>query len=99
MIRIVAVAAKLTFRLCSKRAGRHGLCGRDGVQFARGQQPDFNYAALANRWWANAYLVRWQDGELTGTIFKDGRVMIQGTTDGASARACADRALGLVLGQ
>lgn len=72
------------------------LCGRDAVQVRLGA---VDLAALAARLQpalivANDHLVRWRDGERTGTCFRDGRVIVQGVADAAAARAFCDRWLG-----
>ena len=72
------------------------LCGRDAVQIRRGV---VNLHALTKTVGpalrlANDYLVRWQDGPLTATCFKDGRVIVQGVADAAAARTFCDRWLG-----
>lgn len=72
------------------------LCGRDAVQIRR-SGVDLN--ALTKTVGpclrlANDYLVRWQDGPLTATCFKDGRVIVQGVADAAAARTFCDRWLG-----
>ncbi|MBA2480935.1 MAG: ThiF family adenylyltransferase [Planctomycetes bacterium] len=73
------------------------LCGRDAIQLRRGAMPDL--VAITNRLAtrveaANEYLVRWSDGPLRATCFKDGRVIVQGTADPAVARTMCDRWLG-----
>ncbi len=73
------------------------LCGRDAVQLQRPAPADTERlrqrlgAAVVQ---ANDYLVRWRDGALTGTCFRDGRTIVQGVADAASARAFCDRWLG-----
>lgn len=73
------------------------LCGREAVQVQGGRAVDL--AAFADALGErlrqhNAYLVRWRDGALEGTLFTDGRVLVQGTADGDRARAFVDRWLG-----
>jgi molybdopterin/thiamine biosynthesis adenylyltransferase len=73
------------------------LCGRDAVQLQR--SPIADAGRLRQRLGpavvlANDYLVRWRDGALTGTCFRDGRVIVQGVADAAAARAFCDRWLG-----
>lgn len=73
------------------------LCGRDGVQLS-GRGP-VDLAAVAARLGPalsvrNEYLLRWRDGALTATVFRDGRVIVQGTADAVCARSCVDRWLG-----
>jgi molybdopterin/thiamine biosynthesis adenylyltransferase len=72
------------------------LCGRDAVQIRRGA---VDLRAFANRLGpslvlANDYLVRWQDGAITATCFRDGRVIVQGVSEVSTARALCDRWLG-----
>jgi molybdopterin/thiamine biosynthesis adenylyltransferase len=73
------------------------LCGRDAVQVASRGPADL--AALAAGLGpalrlANPHLVRWVDGDLLGTCFRDGRVVVQGTGDLLRAAAFRDRWLG-----
>jgi molybdopterin/thiamine biosynthesis adenylyltransferase len=73
------------------------LCGRDAVQLQRSPVADAERLRLrlgSAVVLANDYLVRWRDGELTGTCFRDGRVIVQGVADAAGARAFCDRWLG-----
>jgi molybdopterin-synthase adenylyltransferase len=72
------------------------LCGRDAVQVRRGS---VDLKALAGRLGAavlqaNDHLVRWQDGAVTATSFRDGRVIVQGVADARAARSFCDRWLG-----
>jgi adenylyltransferase/sulfurtransferase len=72
------------------------LCGRDAVQVRRS---GVDLPRLAARLGpacllVNDYLVRWRDGDLTATCFRDGRVIVQGVADGVRARAFCDRWLG-----
>ncbi len=71
------------------------LCGRDSVQLSG---PPLDLAILAARLpavlAANDYLIRWADGERRVTAFRDGRILVQGVSDGAAARAVVDRWLG-----
>lgn len=72
------------------------LCGRDAVQLRRGA---VELSELARRLGpalvlANEYLVRWQDGGVTATCFRDGRVLVQGVSDASSARTFCDGWLG-----
>lgn len=73
------------------------LCGRDAVQIAgRGTADLAAFAAAlgpALRL-ANGHLVRWSDGDLHGTCFRDGRVIVQGTADPQRAAAFRDRWMG-----
>lgn len=73
------------------------LCGREAVHVARPGRPEL--AAFAARLGdrcetANRHVVRWRDGDLRGTVFADGRVIVQGTPDADRARAFCDRWLG-----
>lgn len=73
------------------------LCGRDAVQVNRAVIPDLErFAAhLGDRLLAaNGHLVRWRDGTVTATCFRDGRVIVQGVHDAAAARTFCDRWLG-----
>lgn len=72
------------------------LCGRDAIQVLR-PAPDLERLAqvvAAHLVVRNPYLLRWQDGPLTLTCFRDGRVLVQGVHDPAQARAACDRWLG-----
>jgi molybdopterin/thiamine biosynthesis adenylyltransferase len=73
------------------------LCGRDALQLRLPVAADI--AGLAQALGsavtvANEYLVRWRDGALTGTCFRDGRVVVHGTSDLAIARSFCARHLG-----
>lgn len=73
------------------------LCGREALQIWRDAAPDLE--RLRQRLGAtlvvgNEYLVRWRDGRLSGTCFRDGRVIVHGTADLAQARSFCDRYLG-----
>lgn len=73
------------------------LCGRDGVQVLRDVRPDLaRFAAGLGPALivGNEHLVRWREGALRGTVFADGRVIVQGTADADRARGFADRFLG-----
>lgn len=70
------------------------LCGRDAVQIPGRTAVDL--AGLAKRLGpvlvtANDHLVRWTSDGLSGTCFRDGRVIVHGTPDPARARAFRDR--------
>jgi molybdopterin/thiamine biosynthesis adenylyltransferase len=83
--------------LSAPEAGAVVLCGRDAVQLQRAPIADAERLRLrlgAAVVLANDYLVRWRDGELTGTCFRDGRVIVQGVADATGARAFCDRWLG-----
>jgi hypothetical protein len=67
------------------------------VQISRGRSVDLECFAVAvgdKLTQRNDYLLRWRDGDLFGTCFRDGRVLVQGTGDLARARGFADRWLG-----
>jgi molybdopterin/thiamine biosynthesis adenylyltransferase len=72
------------------------LCGRDSVQIRRSPVAlEALAAALGTRvTLQNPYLLRWADGALSASCFKDGRVLVHGTGDAALARAFCDRWLG-----
>lgn len=83
--------------LRSRDAQEVVLCGREAVQ-VRLRGP-VDVARLAGRLGAraaaaNEYLVRWSDGDLAGTCFRDGRVLVHGTAEAARARAFCDRWIG-----
>lgn len=94
----VACGLKPTYPLLSERAETPVvLCGRDAVQMRLPATPDLD--ALARRLGpslrvANPYLVRWHDGDWHGTCFRDGRVIVHGSSDASRARAFCDRWLG-----
>jgi adenylyltransferase/sulfurtransferase len=72
------------------------MCGRDAVQVRRGA---VDLAAVQARVGAalvlaNDHLVRWREGTVTATCFRDGRVIVQGVGDATAARAWSDRWLG-----
>ncbi len=74
------------------------LCGRDAVQIAPASG-GVDLAALAMRLGANVliangHLVRWRDGSLVGTCFRDGRLIVHGVSEPARARAFRDRWMG-----
>ncbi len=72
------------------------LCGRDAVQLRRGAVDLRQLAARLGLALtiSNDHLVRWQDGSITATCFRDGRVIVQGVHDASAARAWCDRWLG-----
>lgn len=77
------------------------LCGRNGLQITLQQNENKNIdlvklasALHEHILQANEYLIRWQDGDITLTCFRDGRVIVQGTQDETVARSCVDRWLG-----
>jgi len=73
------------------------LCGRDSVQVRVGRNLDisalvtaFGSAVLTH----NAYLLRWHDGDVQATAFRDGRILVHGLGDPVRARGFVDRWLG-----
>ncbi len=72
------------------------LCGRNAIQVRH--EPVAlarlceTVGSRANA--VNEHLVRWIDGPLTLTCFRDGRVIVQGTADPVAARAACGRWLG-----
>ncbi|HEX4020106.1 MAG TPA: ThiF family adenylyltransferase [Acidobacteriaceae bacterium] len=75
------------------------LCGRNSVQIHEHQRP-VDFAELELRLRAhgtvryNDMLLRFERGEYRMTVFKDGRAMIQGTTDVGLARSLYARFIG-----
>lgn len=72
------------------------LCGRDAVQLRRAGIDLTVFAGRLGRALlvANEHLVRWQDGTVVATCFRDGRVIVQGVADASAARTFCDRWLG-----
>lgn len=73
------------------------LCGRNGVQLRRqrGADLDAATAALGDAVeTSNPFLVRWRGDHHRGTLFADGRVIVEGTEDPVAARTFCDRWLG-----
>ena len=73
------------------------LCGRGGMQIQLSQSIDLDTFAQQVKQQierSNPYLVRWKDGDLTGTCFADGRVIVQGSQDELIVRAFIDRWVG-----
>jgi molybdopterin/thiamine biosynthesis adenylyltransferase len=73
------------------------LCGRDAIQVQRtpvGDMERLRVRLAASVVQANEYLVRWRDGLITATCFRDGRVIVHGVSEIARARAFCDRWLG-----
>jgi molybdopterin/thiamine biosynthesis adenylyltransferase len=84
-------------RLNAKEEAAVVLCGRDAVQLRHAIQPDLDRLAAQlgpHLLLANEYLVRWRDGAITGTCFRDGRVLVQGVQDAVMARNFCDRWMG-----
>jgi molybdopterin-synthase adenylyltransferase len=78
------------------------MCGRDTVQF-HSSQPNLavNFDAFAGRWntvgkvQVTRFFVRLHVDEATQlTLFRDGRVLVSGTSDTAKARSIYDRYVG-----
>jgi adenylyltransferase/sulfurtransferase len=69
------------------------LCGRNAVQIAPAATVHLDLSALAARLRKlgnvkqNAYLVRFELGDSEMTVFSDGRAIVRGTDDPASARS------------
>ena len=82
------------------------LCGRDAVQLAAGMSADddsVDLASLANRWskigqvQQTRFFIRMNLSDVEAeriTLFRDGRVIIDGTEEPAIARTIRDRYLG-----
>jgi len=86
-------------------AGRLGdlaavLCGRGAVQVRPARAPQIDLEALADRLRAlgkveaRRFLLRFQAEETSFTLFPDGRMIVEGTTDAGRARAVYARYLG-----
>lgn len=75
------------------------LCGRNSVQIHEHHRP-VDFDELASRLTphgivrSNSMLLRFERAPLTMTVFRDGRALIQGTTDTAQARSFYARFLG-----
>lgn len=73
------------------------LCGRNAVQVSRGILPDLSRLAVSlgsHTVIANEHLVRWREGDVVATCFRDGRVIVQGIHEPVAARTFCDRWLG-----
>lgn len=77
------------------------LCGRDAVQISRPAEKDTDLAVFARRWEAvgrvqsTPFFVRlFPDPNHSLTLFRDGRVVINGTSDISEARTLCDRYVG-----
>jgi len=72
------------------------LCGRDAVQLQARVSPlaDLARSLGAHVVVHNDYLLRWRDGAIEATYFRDGRVIVHGVADAVAARAFCDRFLG-----
>lgn len=93
-------------RIFTHLAGRNRahitLCGRDSVQIHEHHRP-VDFAAMRTRLASHAdihdlrsndLLLRFRRGQLTLTVFADGRAIVQGTTDVAVARSLYARFVG-----
>ncbi len=76
------------------------LCGRNAVQISPAERTSIALPELARRLRGlgdveeQAYLVRFRSGELTVTMFADGRAIVQGTEEISVARSLCARVLG-----
>jgi len=76
------------------------LCGRDAVQISPGQRMSVDLEALALKLRAvgevnlNEYLLRFRFEDYDLTVFQDGRAIIRGTDDVATARSLYARYIG-----
>ncbi|MCC9604043.1 ThiF family adenylyltransferase [Stieleria sp. JC731] len=77
------------------------LCGRDAVQISPAEGRSVDLATFASRWnkigktQETRFFVRLQVDEQTQlTLFRDGRVIVNGTSDLAKARSLVDRYVG-----
>lgn len=76
------------------------LCGRNAVQITPIQSQETDLGKIAKRWQGqgleriNPFLVRWQQGEWSITLFRDGRAVVGGTEDPAVARSLLARWVG-----
>ncbi|WP_146519349.1 ThiF family adenylyltransferase [Stieleria varia] len=77
------------------------LCGRDAVQISRPTASPVDLAAVAKRWsnsgrvQSTRFFVRLFPSDAQSvTLFRDGRVVVQGTTDVSTARMLYDRFIG-----
>lgn len=83
-----------------RREGDVIACGRNGVQLAPAAGAGIDLDELEDRLGSlegltrNRFLLRFPAGEQELTVFRDGRVLVAGTTDPARARALAARWLG-----
>jgi adenylyltransferase/sulfurtransferase len=76
------------------------LCGRNAVQITPTHPQETDLGKIAKRWEgqgldrSNPFLVRWQQGEWSITLFRDGRAVVGGTEDPAVARSLLARWVG-----
>ena len=77
------------------------LCGRDAVQITRTSEVKVDLALIADRWkkagrvQANPFFVRlFPDERHSLTLFRDGRVVVTGTSEISTARTLCDRYVG-----
>ena len=99
-------AGRYEFLEGDRRGATETLCGRNAVQLrpagvshpASPVQLDLRALAAALgpalRPWCNDYLLRFQVEALTVTLFPDGRAIVQGTSDAATARRVYARYVG-----
>lgn len=77
------------------------LCGRDAVQILPAEPTTLDLGELAARLpqslapEAGGHLLRLHAGPLTITVFRDGRAIVQGTTDATAARAALAKYVGV----
>jgi molybdopterin/thiamine biosynthesis adenylyltransferase len=87
-------------RLGARTTATTTLCGRDAVQISPAESRQLDLASLADRLRplgeirANDYLLRFQSGPHSLTVFADGRAIIQGTHDPAVARSLYAKYIG-----
>ncbi|MGI9472600.1 MAG: ThiF family adenylyltransferase, partial [Rubripirellula sp.] len=77
------------------------LCGRDAVQIHSGDTNAVDLSLMAKRWepvgrvQANPFFVRlFPDDSHSLTLFRDGRVVVTGTSEISVARTLCDRFVG-----
>jgi len=77
------------------------LCGRDAVQISRPDEGQIDLAVFARRWdsvgrvQSTPFFVRlFPDATHSVTLFRDGRVVINGTSEISEARTLCDRYVG-----
>lgn len=81
--------------------GSTELCGRDAVQVRAPRGRTFEFERIRSALRAredvadNGYLLRITDGELSITLFPDGRAIVKGTTDAGRARSAYARLVGI----
>jgi adenylyltransferase/sulfurtransferase len=76
------------------------LCGRDAVQLLPSEPSEVNLKSIAGRLPAhtrpryNEFLLRFKTDDHAVTLFRDGRVIVQGTSDSAVARSVVAKYVG-----